>query len=194
MSIPPPALFIHKTDTYAFGASYALGHMVRTRVRDGHVSVRRHLQEADKSRRASDQGRIPEGGKPSRTGPRHSPDVPPEATDFGGGDLTDNSSSVVDAEGELIVGSNPPPDPDVVDEIGRSAGLTYQDGEPLQFGVKEAAKDNIRWELNPASSEDYEERQIRTKTARHVRPVSPTRTRKISKHPTRTGNRLSPRR
>src|SRR5215831_2589344 len=166
--------------------------MVRTRARDGHVSVRRHSQESDKSRRASDHGRIPEGGKPSRSGARHSPDDSPEATDFGGGDLTDNSSSVVDAEGEIIVGSNPPPDLDVVDEIGRSAGLTYEDGEPLQFGVKEAAKDDIRWELNPASSEDYEERQIRTQTARRVRPVSPTSTRKITKHPTRTGKRLSP--
>src|SRR5215831_6619574 len=91
--------------------------------------------KADKSRRASDQGRIPEGGKPSRTGARHSPSVSPETADFRAGDLTDISSSVVDAEGEIIVGSNPPPDPDVVDEIGRSAGLTYEDGEPLQFGV-----------------------------------------------------------
>lgn len=156
------------------------------------MSVRRHLQESDKRRHASDHVRIPDGGKPSRSGARRSPGVSPETTDFGSADLTDISSPVVDAEGESIVGSNPPPDLDVVDEIGRSAGLTYEDGEPLQFGVKEAAKDDIRWELNPASSEDYEERQIRTQTARRVRAVSPTSTRKITKHPTRTGKRLSP--
>jgi len=185
---------VRKMVTYASGASYATGHMVSTRLRDGHMSIRRHLQEADRSARVSDPGKIPEAAKPSKSEARHSPSVSPETTEFGSGDLTDISSPVVDAEGEIIVGSNPSTDPDVVDEIGRSAGLTYEEGEPLQFGVKEAAKDDIRWELNPASSEDYEERQIRTKTARHVRPVSPTRTRKITKHPTRTGKRLSPRR
>jgi len=192
VSIPLSMPFVRKMGTYAFGASYALVYLISNRLRDGHMSVRRHLQEADKSPRVSNHGKIPQAANPSRSGARHSPSVSPEGTDFGSADLTDISSPVVDAEGEIIVGSNPSTDPDVVDEIGRSAGLTYEEGEPLQFGVKEAAKDDIRWELNPASSEDYEERQIRTKTARHVRPVSPTRTRKITKHSSRAGKRISP--
>lgn len=183
---------VRKMVTYASGASYASGHMVNNRLWDGHMSVPRHLQEADRSARVSDHGKVPRAAKPTRSRARHSQTVSPETTDFGSADLTDISSPVVDVEGESIVGSNPPPDPDVVDEIGRSAGLTYEDGEPLQFGVEEAAKDDIWWELNPASSEDYEERQIRTQTARRVRPVSPTSTRKITKLPTRTAKRLSP--
>src|SRR5262249_44861421 len=133
---------VPKMVTYASGASYAIDHMVSNRLRDGHMSVRRHLQEADKSPRACDHGKIPEPAKPSTSEARHSPSVSPETTEFGSGDLTDISSPVVDAEGEIIAGSNPSTDPDVVDEIGRSAGMTYEDGEPLQFGVKEAAKDD----------------------------------------------------
>ena len=37
-------------------------------------------------------------------------------------------------------------------------GLTYEDAEPLHTDEKVAMRDANRWELNPASSEDYEER------------------------------------
>jgi hypothetical protein len=36
--------------------------------------------------------------------------------------------------------------------------VTYQDGEPLRVGQKEEERDEHRWELDPASSEDYAER------------------------------------
>lgn len=45
-----------------------------------------------------------------------------------------------------------------VDAIGRSAGVTYQDDEPLRAGPKELERDEHRWELDPASSEDYGDR------------------------------------
>jgi hypothetical protein len=45
-----------------------------------------------------------------------------------------------------------------VEAIGRAAGVTYQEGEPLRAGGKEAERDAHRWELDPASSEDYAER------------------------------------
>lgn len=48
--------------------------------------------------------------------------------------------------------------PEVVEEIGEDAGLTYQENEPLRAGRKEEERDEHRWELDPASSEDYPER------------------------------------
>jgi hypothetical protein len=59
---------------------------------------------------------------------------------------------------ESASGSAPSPDQDVVDEIGREAGVTYEEGEPLRVGEKEEERDEHRWELDPASSEDYAER------------------------------------
>ena len=55
-------------------------------------------------------------------------------------------------------GSAPTPDMQVVDEIGRAIGLTYQEGEPLRIGRKEGERDEQRWELDPASAEDYGDR------------------------------------
>jgi len=45
-----------------------------------------------------------------------------------------------------------------VGDLGRAAGLVYQDDEPLHSTDLLAKRDNNRWELNPASSEDYQER------------------------------------
>ena len=71
----------------------------------------------------------------------------------------DVSPQGIDAGTETPGGSEPAPDQDLVDEIGKAAGVTYQDDEPLNFDEKIAAHDEARWELNPASSEDFEERQ-----------------------------------
>ncbi|HSP16587.1 MAG TPA: DUF6335 family protein [Thermoanaerobaculia bacterium] len=59
---------------------------------------------------------------------------------------------------ETAGGSSPTPDQDVVDEIGKAIGVTYQEGEPLRAGGKEEDRDKHRWELDPASAEDYRER------------------------------------
>lgn len=56
-------------------------------------------------------------------------------------------------------GDNPPPDQDVVDEIGKALGVQYQDAEELRAGDKVAERDQHRWELDPASSEDYKKRK-----------------------------------
>lgn len=63
-----------------------------------------------------------------------------------------------DAGEETVGGTVPTPDQDVVDEVGEAAGLTYEDNEPLDLERKIEKRDRKRWELNPASSEDYEER------------------------------------
>ena len=59
---------------------------------------------------------------------------------------------------ETVSGSNPALDQDIVDNLGRAVGITYQDNEPLKFDDKTANRDDHRWELDPASSEDYRER------------------------------------
>ena len=55
-------------------------------------------------------------------------------------------------------GGQPTPDQDVVDEIGEAVGLQYQDNEPLRTTEKVEERDRHRWELDPASSEDYNSR------------------------------------
>jgi hypothetical protein len=59
---------------------------------------------------------------------------------------------------EAAGGNHPTPDQDVADDIGKAAGITYQEGEPLRVGDKEHDRDVHRWELDPASAEDYVER------------------------------------
>ena len=59
---------------------------------------------------------------------------------------------------EAVAGSMPTPGQGVVEEIGRAIGVTYNDNEELRFGEKERARDKQRWELDPASSEDYVDR------------------------------------
>ena len=62
-----------------------------------------------------------------------------------------------DAVGEEAVGGgNPTPDQDVVEEIGQAVGLTYEDNEPLDGERKLHERDVERWELNPASADEYE--------------------------------------
>jgi hypothetical protein len=55
-------------------------------------------------------------------------------------------------------GDNPTPDQDVVDDIGRALGVEYDDEEELKGGDEIAKRDRHRWELDPASSDDFDER------------------------------------
>jgi hypothetical protein len=52
-------------------------------------------------------------------------------------------------------GDNPTPDQDRVDDIGRALGVEYQDNQELQGGDEIVERDHKRWELDPASSEDW---------------------------------------
>jgi hypothetical protein len=52
-------------------------------------------------------------------------------------------------------GDNPTPDQDRVDAIGHALGIEYQDGQELQGGEEVLERDKHRWELDPASSEDW---------------------------------------
>lgn len=74
------------------------------------------------------------------------------------GDIDANWETAYSTGDEAPGGDNPTPDQDVVDEIGRSLGLEYNDNEELKGADKVEARDRHRWELDPASSEDYDER------------------------------------
>jgi hypothetical protein len=56
-------------------------------------------------------------------------------------------------------GDNPTPDQDIVDDIGKALGVEYQDAEELKAVDKVVERDRHRWELDPASSEDYKDRK-----------------------------------
>ena len=57
-------------------------------------------------------------------------------------------------------GDNPTPDQDVVEDIGKALGVTYNDNEELKGADKLEKRDKHRWELDPASSDDYKDRGL----------------------------------
>ncbi len=71
------------------------------------------------------------------------------------GDL-DAVWEMAESSGEQAAcGSEPTPDQNCVEEIAEAMGIHYDDYEILNFGAKEHSRDVHRWELDPASSEDY---------------------------------------
>lgn len=74
-----------------------------------------------------------------------------------GGDV-DAAWEDADVGEESVGGENPTPDQDVVDELGKAVGISYEDGEPLHTTEKLESRDEHRWELDPASSEGFGER------------------------------------
>ena len=76
-----------------------------------------------------------------------------------GGDVDVNLEQAYFSGDEAPGGDNPTPDQDVVEDIGRAIGIEYQDNEELRASDKVAARDKHRWELDPASAEDYKERK-----------------------------------
>ena len=76
-----------------------------------------------------------------------------------GGDVDVNLEQAYFSGDETPGGDNPTPDQDVVEDIGRAIGIEYQDNEELRGSDKVADRDKHRWELDPASAEDYKERK-----------------------------------
>ena len=76
-----------------------------------------------------------------------------------GGDVDASVENAYFSGEEAPGGDNPTPDQDVVDEIGRAIGIEYQDNEELRGSDKVVERDRHRWELDPASAEDYKERK-----------------------------------
>lgn len=75
-----------------------------------------------------------------------------------GGDVDARWEDAESGGDETVGGSTATPGQNDVDQIGEALGVTYGGGEELNAGEKEAERDKHRWELDPASSEDYDER------------------------------------
>lgn len=73
------------------------------------------------------------------------------------GDVDADWESAESVGDEAPGGDNPTPDQDVVDDIGRALGVEYEDDEELQGGAEIKERDRHRWELDPASKDDFEE-------------------------------------
>ena len=80
----------------------------------------------------------------------------PELT---GGDVDASWEDAYAVGDEAPGGDNPTPDQDRVDDIGRALGVEYQDNEELKAAEKISDRDKHRWELDPASAEDYRDRE-----------------------------------
>ena len=74
------------------------------------------------------------------------------------GDVDADWESAYSVGDEAPGGDNPTPDQDIVDDIGRAVGVQYQDNEELKGEEKITKRDRNRWELDPASSDDWEDR------------------------------------
>lgn len=77
--------------------------------------------------------------------------------ELAGGDADVDLENAYFSGEEAPGGDNPTPDQDVVDDIGRAVGVEYQDNEELD-SEKVNKRDKHRWELDPASAEDYKDR------------------------------------
>ena len=75
-----------------------------------------------------------------------------------GGDVDARWEDAESGGDETVGGSTATPGRNDLDAIGKAIGVTYADGEELKAGEKEERRDRHRWELDPASSEDYVDR------------------------------------
>lgn len=86
---------------------------------------------------------------------RENPGADPVVT---GGDPDARWESAQFSGDESPVSSMPTPDQNDVDKLGEAMGVTYASDEELKVGEKEESRDKHRWELDPASSDDYQDR------------------------------------
>jgi hypothetical protein len=107
-----------------------------------------------------DLDRHPSAARSGQSGTReHLHDHNESSPALTGGDVDADWEQAYSSGDEAPGGDNPTPDQDIVDEIGRSLGLEYDDDEELKGAGKLEERDKHRWELDPASSEDFDERE-----------------------------------
>ena len=78
-----------------------------------------------------------------------------------GGDVDTDWNAAYSSGEETPGGDMSTPDQDVVEEIGRALGVEYEDAEELKGAEKIESRDRNRWEYDPASAEDYKDRNRR---------------------------------
>lgn len=102
------------------------------------------------------------GASAARTGSEHLQQAREDHTETSpvmtGGDVDADWEDAYAVGDEAPGGDNPTPDQARVDDIGKALGVEYQDNEELKASDKIAERDRHRWELDPASSEDYTDR------------------------------------
>ena len=74
-----------------------------------------------------------------------------------GGDLDDDWYQAEVVGEEAVGGQNPTPDQNVTEDLLHSMGITSTDGRPVPSLENFRQRDRQRWELDPESSEDYQE-------------------------------------
>ena len=86
---------------------------------------------------------------------RENPGIDPSLS---GNDL-DAQWEMAESQGdEAATGSQQTPGQNDTEETAAAMGISYADDEELKVGEKERSRDQHRWELDPASSDDYQER------------------------------------
>ena len=125
-------------DDAGYATDEAIGRDVATGPRDAQLQADMSLEDLEA-----------ELEKPSRHVGAHTPVL-------SGGDV--DAAWDDDSGEETVGGSNPTPDQDEVDELGQAVGVTYSDTEPLHTTEKVERRDDARWELDPASADDYQAR------------------------------------
>ena len=75
-----------------------------------------------------------------------------------GGDVDADWESACSVGDEAPGGDNLTPDQNVVDDMGQALGVEYEDNEELTSEKKISDRDKHRWELDPESADDYDER------------------------------------
>ncbi len=74
-----------------------------------------------------------------------------------GGDLEDNVYQAEVVGEEAVGGQTPTPDQNVSEELLQAMGIASVEGEAVNTREKLERRDESRWELDPLSSEDYQE-------------------------------------
>ncbi len=72
-----------------------------------------------------------------------------------GGDVDADWENAYFSGDEAPGGDNLTPDQESVEDMGEALGVSYQDNEELKGSDKVVERDKHRWELDPASADDY---------------------------------------
>ncbi|MBV6622276.1 MAG: hypothetical protein KI793_04850 [Rivularia sp. (in: Bacteria)] len=93
------------------------------------------------------------GGRTIETGLNQHNATSPELT---GGDVDAYWQGANAVGDEAVGGTVATPDKNVTEELGKAVGLEMEDRQPLQTNDILDRRDDQRWELDPKSSEDYQ--------------------------------------
>lgn len=96
------------------------------------------------------------GGRSLRQRKRQYTHTSPEIT---GGDVDAYWQQEDTVGDEAVGGTAPTPDQSVTDDLGQAVGLPMNDRDFLHTEEILERRDDSRWELDPMSSDDYQERK-----------------------------------